>query len=100
LFRLLFHPDPLLRAGMRWYSNIGRRVWCYEIWQWLFFDRRVRHGPTVGGFLKGAWRSNKTALPFSFIGTSDLQTKSLIPEGEVSFKIRNELEVVGRKGLL
>ncbi len=53
LFRLLAHPDPLFRAGMRWYSNIGRRVWCYEIWQWLFFDRRVRHGPTVAEFLKG-----------------------------------------------
>ncbi len=56
LFRLLAHPDPLFRAGMRWYSNIGRRVWCYEIWQWLFSDRRVRHGPTVAEFLKGGWR--------------------------------------------
>jgi anaerobic magnesium-protoporphyrin IX monomethyl ester cyclase len=37
ILRLLAHPDPLVRAGMRWYSNIGRRVWCYEIWQWLFF---------------------------------------------------------------
>jgi anaerobic magnesium-protoporphyrin IX monomethyl ester cyclase len=26
LFRLLADPDPLLRAGMRWYSNIGRLV--------------------------------------------------------------------------
>jgi anaerobic magnesium-protoporphyrin IX monomethyl ester cyclase len=60
LLRLLAHPDPLFRAGMRWYSNIGRRVWCYEIWQWLFLDRRVRHGPTVGEFLKGAWRMAKT----------------------------------------
>ncbi len=65
LLRLLAHPDPLFRAGMRWYSSIGRRVWCYEIWQWLFFDRRVRHGPTVGEFLKGGWqlaRTRKAAL--------------------------------------
>jgi anaerobic magnesium-protoporphyrin IX monomethyl ester cyclase len=55
LLRLLAHPDPLFRAGMRWYSNIGRRVWCYEIWQWLFFDRRTRLGPTVAEFLKGGW---------------------------------------------
>lgn len=62
LFRLLAHPDPLFRAGMRWYSNIGRRVWCYEIWQWLFFDRRVVDGPMVVEFLKGGWRSNDRGM--------------------------------------
>src|SRR3954465_1776402 len=57
LLRLLAHPDKTFRAGMRWYSNIGRRVWVFEIWQWLFFDRRTRHGPTVGEFLKGGWKT-------------------------------------------
>lgn len=52
LARLLFHPDPRLRAGMRWYSNIGRRVWLYEIWQWFVHDRRTANGPTVGEFLQ------------------------------------------------
>jgi anaerobic magnesium-protoporphyrin IX monomethyl ester cyclase len=52
LMRLLTHPDQLFRAGMRWYSNIGRRVWIFEIWQWLFHDRRTRHGPTLAEFLK------------------------------------------------
>ncbi len=56
LLRLLAHPDSLFRAGMRWYSNIGRRVWWYEIWQWLFFDHRNHHGRTVEEFLKGGWR--------------------------------------------
>jgi anaerobic magnesium-protoporphyrin IX monomethyl ester cyclase len=56
VFRLLAHRDPLFRAGMQWYSGIGRRVWPYEIWQWLFFDRRTRQGPTVAEFLKGGWR--------------------------------------------
>ena len=55
LRRLLAHPDALFRAGMRWYSSIGRRVWCFEIWQWLFCDRRTRFGPTVAQFLKGGW---------------------------------------------
>jgi anaerobic magnesium-protoporphyrin IX monomethyl ester cyclase len=53
LFRLLAHPDPNVSSGMRWYLNIGRRVWIYEIWQWLFWDRRTRFGPTLAEFLKG-----------------------------------------------
>jgi anaerobic magnesium-protoporphyrin IX monomethyl ester cyclase len=63
MFRMLAHPDPLLRAGMRWYSNIGRRVWIHEIWQWLFFDRRVRRGPTVGEFLKGCATTSAPVAP-------------------------------------
>jgi len=62
LFRLFAHPDPLLRAGMRWYSNIGRRVWTFEVWQWLFYDRRTRRGPKLAEFLKAPWGS-KTILP-------------------------------------
>ena len=63
LLRLLTHPDPLLRAGMRWYSNIGKRVWVYEIWQWLFHDRRTCHGPKLVEFLKRPWRPSATAPP-------------------------------------
>jgi anaerobic magnesium-protoporphyrin IX monomethyl ester cyclase len=55
LWRLFLHPDPLFRAGMRWYSSIGRRVWVYEILQWLFHDRRVKRGPRLSEFLAGAW---------------------------------------------
>lgn len=50
--RLLLHGDRLFREGMRWYSNIGRRVWIYEILQWLFADRRTSDGPTVGEFIQ------------------------------------------------
>ncbi|MBL9140030.1 MAG: magnesium-protoporphyrin IX monomethyl ester anaerobic oxidative cyclase [Verrucomicrobiales bacterium] len=56
LHRLLAHPDPQFRAGMRWYSNIGRRVWMHEIWQWLFHDRRTSIGPELRDFLSGAWQ--------------------------------------------
>lgn len=56
LFRLLAHPDRAFRAGMRWYSSIGRRVWTYEVWQWLFHDRRTRRGPTLAAFWAGAWK--------------------------------------------
>jgi len=64
LFRVLAHPDPLLRAGMRWYSNIGRRVWTYEIWQWLFHDCRTSRGPKLVEFLKQPWQG-------SAVGKSD-----------------------------
>ena len=62
LFRVLAHPDSLLRAGMRWYSNIGRRVWIYEIWQWLFHDRRTNCGPRLAEFLKRPWRAEWVGL--------------------------------------
>jgi len=62
LFRLFIHPNRAFRAGMRWYSNIGRRVWPYEIWQWLFHDRRTRLGPTLGEFLEGAWRTGTNGV--------------------------------------
>jgi anaerobic magnesium-protoporphyrin IX monomethyl ester cyclase len=57
LYRLLAHRDPLLRAGMRWYSRIGRRVWTFEIGQWLFHDRRTRQGPKLAEFLKAPWKA-------------------------------------------
>jgi anaerobic magnesium-protoporphyrin IX monomethyl ester cyclase len=56
LYRLLGHPDARFRAGMRWYSDIGRRVWLFEVWQWLFQDRRTQSGPLLREFLSGAWK--------------------------------------------
>jgi anaerobic magnesium-protoporphyrin IX monomethyl ester cyclase len=49
LWRTYLHPDRGLRHAMRWYSRMGRRVWPYEIWNFLFRDRR-RSGPTVEAF--------------------------------------------------
>jgi anaerobic magnesium-protoporphyrin IX monomethyl ester cyclase len=40
LRRLLFHKDARLRAAMRWYTNIGRRVWFHELFQFFF---KARH---------------------------------------------------------
>ena len=31
LWRVLFHPDRGLRHAMRWYTQMGRRVWPHEI---------------------------------------------------------------------
>jgi len=50
IWRLLCHPDHGYRAAMRWYYSIGRRVWPYELWNWLFKDRRIVDGPSVSRF--------------------------------------------------
>lgn len=48
LWRTFLQPDPRLRHGMRWYTEMGRRVWLHEVKSFLFRDRRVEDGPTVG----------------------------------------------------
>ena len=45
--RTLLQRDRASRDGMRWYTRIGRRVWPYEIKNFLFRDRRTREGPTL-----------------------------------------------------
>ena len=44
--RVLFHRDAGLRQAMRWYTRMGRRVWPYEIRNFLR-DRLLKDGPTV-----------------------------------------------------
>jgi anaerobic magnesium-protoporphyrin IX monomethyl ester cyclase len=66
LFRLLAHPDRGFRAAMRWYYSIGRRVWPYELWHWLFLDCRTRRGPRLAAFQNGglgAGHQKSPALP-------------------------------------
>ncbi|MFO1251795.1 MAG: magnesium-protoporphyrin IX monomethyl ester anaerobic oxidative cyclase [Inhella sp.] len=51
LRRLLFHPDPVQRHSMRWYSQMGRRVWFHEVLDFLFKTRHLRQGPCLRDFL-------------------------------------------------
>ena len=53
LKRLFFHRDARLRDAMRWYTNIGRRVWFSEWFQFLFKDKPKNHGRKLSDF----WRS-------------------------------------------
>ena len=41
LRRLLFHPVPKIRQGIRWYYQMGRRVWLHEVYHFIFKDQRV-----------------------------------------------------------
>jgi hypothetical protein len=52
------HPDRGFRAAMRWYYAIGRRVWPYELWHWLFHDHRTSCGPSLAEFWNGTWKAN------------------------------------------
>jgi anaerobic magnesium-protoporphyrin IX monomethyl ester cyclase len=52
VWRVLAHPDRAIRAAMRWYYEIGRKVWPYEVWHFLFTDRHQKYGPTLANF----WR--------------------------------------------
>lgn len=49
LYRTYFQPDRRLRHAMRWYTQMGRRVWPYEIIHFLR-DPLVKNGPTVAQF--------------------------------------------------
>jgi len=35
---------------MRWYYRVGKRVWPYEVWNFLFREKRRRDGPTLTEF--------------------------------------------------
>lgn len=49
LYRTWLHPDPRLRHAMRWYTQMGRRVWPYEIWRFLR-EGLTRNGPSLSAF--------------------------------------------------
>ena len=50
LRRVLAHPDLPIRDAMKWYYHIGRRVWPYEIRNFLFHDHCRRTGLTLTEF--------------------------------------------------
>jgi anaerobic magnesium-protoporphyrin IX monomethyl ester cyclase len=65
MWRTLMQPDRRLRHAMRWYTQMGSRVWPYEIRNFFMRDRRLAHGPTVRQFWgkpqEGGERSMKRA---------------------------------------
>jgi anaerobic magnesium-protoporphyrin IX monomethyl ester cyclase len=62
LFRTYLHPDREVRWAMRWYSQMGRRVWPYEILNWFFRDRRTKTGPSVAAFWGAPQDAEEEAL--------------------------------------
>lgn len=50
LMRGLFHRDRQQRHSMRWYTQMGRRVWVHEIFEFLFRRRHLKAGPSLEAF--------------------------------------------------
>jgi anaerobic magnesium-protoporphyrin IX monomethyl ester cyclase len=50
IWRTFLQPDRRLRHAMRWYTEMGRRVWFSELRDFLFRDRRIRGGPALADF--------------------------------------------------
>jgi anaerobic magnesium-protoporphyrin IX monomethyl ester cyclase len=50
LKRLFFHQDTRLRYAMRWYTNIGRKVWFYELFHFIFREKYRSTGMRVREF--------------------------------------------------
>jgi anaerobic magnesium-protoporphyrin IX monomethyl ester cyclase len=57
LWRVIGDYDASLRAAMRWYFNIGRRVWFHEIFSFLRRSLRRRPSPTLREFWAAPNRS-------------------------------------------
>ena len=61
LYRTFLQRDRDLRHGMRWYSQMGRRVWPHEVLGFLR-DRLLRHGPSVAEFWGSPQQSEEEAM--------------------------------------
>lgn len=52
LKRLFFHKEARLRSAMRWYTNIGRRVWFWELYQFFFVTKLTKDSVKMKDFWK------------------------------------------------
>lgn len=50
LLRIVFSRDREIAWAMRWYTQMGRRVWFRELFQFIFKDKRTTDGPTLERF--------------------------------------------------
>lgn len=55
IIRYFFHPDKKIKKAIHWYYKMGRKVWFYEIYNFLFKDKRTKNGSTLNVF----WSSFK-----------------------------------------
>ncbi len=74
LFRTFFQRDARLRWAMHWYTQMGRRVWPYELKNFFLRDRRLTAGPTLRAFWgdpQDAEEQSMATLPTTYKMMSD-----------------------------
>lgn len=74
LYRTWLHPDRRITEGMRWYAKMGRRVWPYEIRNFLFRDRRLKSGPKLAEFWGAPQHGEEESMIYRFIKKSSRQS--------------------------
>ncbi len=62
LARLLLHTDAGIRHAMRWYTRIGRKVWLYEIVEFLFRTNLEKEGPLLSAWIGDSLVEQEYAL--------------------------------------
>lgn len=93
LLRVLANREHSFRDAMRWYYRIGRRVWPYEIWNFLFCDRHEAAGPTLQAFWGTAQDHEQQAMslmhPLPAATRLEFMPDSALTASIVSAKIRS-----------
>jgi anaerobic magnesium-protoporphyrin IX monomethyl ester cyclase len=79
LWRLISHPDRAIRAAMRWYYRIGRKVWFHEIWNFFFRDHPIKKGPSLEEF----WGKPQDREQYAMQRTCEVEYVVLVPTGSV-----------------
>ena len=62
LMRLIWHPDKKIRHAIRWYYQMGRRVWFHEMISFFLREKRVKDGMTVRAFLGAAQDAEEESM--------------------------------------
>jgi len=62
IYRNLLSRDRDVAYAMRWYTQMGRRVWFREVFNFIFKDKRVKNGPSLESFLGKSLHERENAM--------------------------------------
>jgi anaerobic magnesium-protoporphyrin IX monomethyl ester cyclase len=72
LYRTWLNPDAKLRHAMRWYTQMGRRVWPHELLSFFLHETRTDTGPT----LEEMWGAPQDAEERSMVPLHRLKSRA------------------------
>jgi anaerobic magnesium-protoporphyrin IX monomethyl ester cyclase len=81
VLRLLFHKEARLRSAMRWYTNIGRRVWIWELYQFFFVTRLSNERKKTKEFWK--WKGTGSCSIPAKMEALQASTTKIISQNQV-----------------